>query len=661
MNTPDNFIAGKIRNFLGCWKLLTQDNWILSLVKGYKIEFDTVPQQTKLPGTIKFNESEQSIINGEIEKFVLKNVVQKVNIQDINKQEFISNIFIRPKKDGSHRLILNLRQLNEQVEYHHFKMETLKTALQLIKPNVWFASADLKDAYFSVNVVHSDRQFLRFYWNGTKYQFTCLPNGLASAPRIFTKLLKPIFSTLRKNGYLNVAYIDDSLLISDTYQHCCDNIKDTCNLLDQCGFTIHPIKSVLYPCQEVTFLGFVINSITMTVKLTSEKAKTIVVMCKVFVKKWETTIREFSQLIGKLVASEPAVQYANFYVKPLEQKKDKALKINRGNYDAIMYLDCEIHKHLIWWINNIEKSSKPILTIEPSMILQSDSSKTGWGGLIKHPKLAMAKTGGHWSYHEQDKHINVLELLAAFLTLKSFCATKNNIHKKIYLDNTVAVQYINNMGGRKDELNELTRDIWNWCINRSIWLSACHLPGKTNVEADKLSRHLSDDMEWKLNENIFMKIQKLFGPSNIDLFASRLNCQLNKYVSYIPDPDACAIDAFSFSWNMYNGYAFPPFSIIGRVLQKVEEDKATLILIAPIFTTQPWFAKILHLIAGQSYILPKKNLLIHPSDPSRQHPLKKMQLAVFPLSGQDLTVLAYQQTLQTFYMTHGEIPQKSTS
>ncbi|CAG2245642.1 unnamed protein product [Mytilus edulis] len=464
---------------------------------------------------------------------------------------------------------------------------------------------------FSVNVVHCDRQFLRFYWNGTKYQFTCLPNGLASAPRIFTKLLKPIFSTLRKNGYLNVAYIDDSLLISDTYQHCCDNIKDTCNLLDQCGFTIHPIKSVLYPCQEVTFLGFVINSITMTVKLTSEKAKTIVVMCKVFVKKWETTIREFSQLIGKLVASEPAVQYANFYVKPLEQKKDKALKINRGNYDAIMYLDCEIHKHLIWWINNIEKSSKPILTIEPSMILQSDSSKTGWGGLIKHPKLAMAKTGGHWSYHEQDKHINVLELLAAFLTLKSFCATKNNIHIKIYLDNTVAVQYINNMGGRKDELNELTRDIWNWCINRSIWLSACHLPGKTNVEADKLSRHLSDDMEWKLNENIFMKIQ-------------------NYLVQY--------------NWKS------TPES--GRRQGNIDIDSTNI-------HDSTMVCKILHLIAGQSYILPKKNLLIHPSDPSRQHPLKKMQLAVFPLSGQDLTVLAYQQTLQTFYMTHGEIPQKS--
>ncbi|CAC5356948.1 unnamed protein product [Mytilus coruscus] len=49
MNTPDNFIVGKICKFLGCWKLPTQDNWILSMVKGYKIEFDTVPQQTKLP------------------------------------------------------------------------------------------------------------------------------------------------------------------------------------------------------------------------------------------------------------------------------------------------------------------------------------------------------------------------------------------------------------------------------------------------------------------------------------------------------------------------------------------------------------------------------------------------------------------------------------
>ena len=91
-------------------------------------------------------------------------------------------------------------------------------------------------------------------------------------PRVFTKLLKVVFSQ-RKIGHKNVAYIDDSLLISSTYSECKTNIKDTVHLLDSLGFTIHPIKSVLEPTQTITFVGFVINSQNMCVKLTTEKNK----------------------------------------------------------------------------------------------------------------------------------------------------------------------------------------------------------------------------------------------------------------------------------------------------------------------------------------------------------------------------------------------------
>ena len=115
-----------------------------------------------------------------------------------------------------------------------------------------------------------DRKYLRFYWNGHLYEYTCLPNGLTTAPRIFTKILKVPFSHLRKRGHTNVAYIDDSLLISNSYSECSVNISETVSLLDSLGFTIHPAKSVMQPTQIIIFLGFVLNSQNMTIRLTNE-------------------------------------------------------------------------------------------------------------------------------------------------------------------------------------------------------------------------------------------------------------------------------------------------------------------------------------------------------------------------------------------------------
>ena len=83
-------------------------------------------------------------------------------------------------------------------------METLKSALNMVKKGVYFAKIDLKDAYYCIAVAESDRKFLRFTWGESVYQYTCLPNGLASALRIFTKVLKPHFSSLRKLGHENI-------------------------------------------------------------------------------------------------------------------------------------------------------------------------------------------------------------------------------------------------------------------------------------------------------------------------------------------------------------------------------------------------------------------------------------------------------------------------
>ena len=111
----------------------------------------------------------------------------------------------------------------------------------------------MKDAYYSVPIDPHLRKYLSFYWDGTLYQFTSLPNGLSSAPRVFTKLLKPVFSYLRKQGFTNVCYIDDIYLQGDAYKDCFENVINTSHLIDDLGLTIHPNKSVLRPSTSITF------------------------------------------------------------------------------------------------------------------------------------------------------------------------------------------------------------------------------------------------------------------------------------------------------------------------------------------------------------------------------------------------------------------------
>ena len=96
-----------------------------------------------------------------------------------------------------------------------------------------------------------------------------LPNGYAHAPLIFTKLLRLPFGYLRSQGLLSVVYMDDSYLQADS--SCQSNIANTVSLLQALGFNINRKKSVLTPTQSLEFLGFILNSVNMTITLTTRR------------------------------------------------------------------------------------------------------------------------------------------------------------------------------------------------------------------------------------------------------------------------------------------------------------------------------------------------------------------------------------------------------
>ena len=229
----------------------------------------------------------------------------------------------------------------------------------------------------SIDPAH--RRFLRFKWNNTLYQFNALPNGLSPAPRKFTKLLKPVFAKLRASGHDSTAFIDDSLLVSLSYDSCLDNILATTELFLHLGFVVHPDKSVFKPSQRIIYLGFIIDSVKMMVFLTQERTDAILELIKASLRSKCILIRDLASLIGKLIASFPAVCYGPLHFRLLEDTKKEALKASRGDFDVLTVLSDGAREELNWWMDNLSTASKSILSSEPDISIETDASMTGWG------------------------------------------------------------------------------------------------------------------------------------------------------------------------------------------------------------------------------------------------------------------------------------------
>lgn len=646
-------IAGRLRFFLDFWKTITNDKFILNVIEGLEIPFESLPIQLTFPPEIRCSAVEKQSIDQEVIKFVNKGIVCKVSPCE---GQYISQIFPRPKKSGGVRIILNLSRLNLEVQYEHFKMETLQSVLLLMEKDCFMASLDLEDAYYSCNINENFRKYLRFYWNDQLFEYTCLPNGLSCAPRIFTKILKPLYESLRTRGFVSCYYLDDSWLFGNSYEECFFNIRETKHILIQAGFLINQKKSIETPSKEIEFLGFELNSARMTISLPNRKIENLQIMCSDILSKTNIKIRVLAKFIGILVSSLPGVKYGALYYRFLERDKNLALRNSKGNFESSTQLSKEAVDEIQWW-STTAVFTKDICAPPPDLFISMDASSLGWGAHFNNES-----SGGHWLLNESISHINVLELKAILFGLKSFLSNMFGKHIRIKCDNTTAVSYINHLGGCKSiECHKVTKEIWEWAIERNIILSAEFIAGKENTEADEASRIFDENTEWSLANQVFEKLEKQFIKFNIDLFASRLNAKVGQYASWKPDPNALFVDAFSSNWKNYSFYAFPPFSLILKTLHKIKMDHATGVIICPIWPTQVWFPVLMQMLVRAPLVLPP-DILELPFNPTLKHKQSKsLRLMACHLSGNSTLVKDFQETLLTSCVHHGEPALKNST
>lgn len=605
------FIPGSLKDNLLFWKSLTSDSYILNAVAGYKLELWDMPSQS----AITQNSGDPKLLLEETMKLSNIGVVRQVRYIP---GQIISPVFLVPKKNDTFRMILNLKHLNQSVVYEHFKMSSIHDSRQLIRPQSYLASVDLEKAYYSVSIHPEHRKFLRFQLGDQLFEYQVLPNGLSSAPRLFTSIMRVLFSHLRSSGFTSLAYIDDSLLVESSYEKCKANIEVTVELFQKAGFCINWEKSVLEPVSSLEFLGFQFDTQSYMLTLPLPKAKRLIELVGSLLEssKIRIRIRDIARVIGFIISIMPAFKYGRLHYRDLESCKIRALKKARGDYDSFCRLDVSAIQDLMYW-KEVALTESGVSIYDQNLCdeeFHSDASLKGFGGVFKEEVF-----GDEWCDTDLERcgqNINALEMMAVWHGLKAFQAIFCNKSILVRCDNSTAVHYINNMGAQgSDVCNLLAKDIWQWCKSQSIKLAASFIPGKCNVEADHMSR-LHENTECSLSHQAFQKIVSFFGMPEIDLFASASNAKVAKYVSWKPDKFALSVDAFNLNWEAYDLiYVFPPFSQLLRIVRQADQQaRNKTIIVYPDWPAQVWYTTLRASLKKGPFPLPRQPL-------TKPHPL----------------------------------------
>ena len=641
-------VSGRLTHFATNWEKISNDPWVQETISGSRLEFRCIPQQGSRPGRMHLDAEKSQVLSQEVENLAAKEAIQLVAD---DSEGYTSPIFLVPMSDGSWRPVINLKSLNRYV-ITHFKMESIRTVKGLMQRGDWLVKLDLKDAYLTVPIHSSHQKYLRFQWQGQTWEFKVLPFGLSSAPYTFSKLMKPVVSTLRKLGIRSILYLDDMLIMTRSKEEARRHLATAMELLVALGFIINLKKSTLSPTQELEFLGFLLNSHNMTIALPAHKLHAVKKMARRMANQRRTTLQELASLLGMMVAAHPAILPAPLHYRNLESAKSWALQSGH-TYEADLEIDPNMESDLRWWLNNsCQHNGRPLQIVQWGLTIESDASKKGWGASCQG-----VNTGGPWSVQERTHHINYLELLAAFLALKSFASNRRAISILLRLDNITAIAFLNRMGGTHSPLlSRLAVEIWNWCIERNLTIHAEHHPGIENVRADWESRHRTDSSDWRLNRDVFLQLENKLGPFSIDMFASRTNAQLPLYCSWKPDPAAVTVDGLSISWKGHHPYMFPPFVLIPRCLSKLQEEKVTATLIAPVWPNQIWFPQLLRNLIDLPILLPPtQDIVTNPEGLTHPMAMKgHLPLAAWPVSGDPTAQKDFRIELSASSGSHGE-------
>ena len=216
-------MGGRLKHFKTEWFKLTKDPELIQMISGCTVNLSESPPSKQMP-SVTMSSDERTAACQHIAELLQKKAIVKTKV---TQGDFVSAVFLVPKKDGGFRMILNLKEFNKFAKKTHFKMETLQHILYLVLPSCFMTGIDLIDAFLTIPLDCSFSNLFTFVFKGQAYKYVCLPFGFTDSPCIFTKVLKPVLAHLHSQDHIVTFYLDNSWQSAENYRKSLDTCLHT--------------------------------------------------------------------------------------------------------------------------------------------------------------------------------------------------------------------------------------------------------------------------------------------------------------------------------------------------------------------------------------------------------------------------------------------------
>ena len=395
--------GGRLSKFQEAWRKMLGSGPIQQVIRqGHRIEFSKTPPLSQ-PGEGKetrLAKDKMILIRKEVKDLVRKKVVRKVPWQEARRKPgYYSKMFCVSKANGSWRPIINLCPMNCFVQKEKFKMETMQNVRELLRPGLWGATIDLKDAFYHVGIHRKSRKFLRFLLDGQVYEYMALPMGLTCSPRVFTTLNKKVGVVFRKHGITCVFYIDNILVTGETEEDCRNKIMFVLQSLRTLGFLINSDKSVLQPSRRFLYLGMWWDTMDWTVSLSGEREAGLRSLSTRLRSRDFSTCRQVASMIGRAQSATYGVPLARGRIRQT-QWEFLASCTSKADYSTSMSLSEEAREEPEFWEQLKPGICCPISLPKATQTILTDASSFGLGGYFNGHVFSETAPSGHINFTE---------------------------------------------------------------------------------------------------------------------------------------------------------------------------------------------------------------------------------------------------------------------
>ncbi|VDI73126.1 Hypothetical predicted protein [Mytilus galloprovincialis] len=405
--------------------------------------------------------------------------------------------------------------------------------MQFIKQDFYCFKFDILSAYHHLDIYEPHTDYLGFSWTygeSTKYfKFLVLPFGLSSACYIFTKVTRPLIKKWRGEGKQILMYLDDGFGTHSDINSCTDIAAQVKQDLIDSGFVPKVEKSMWSPSKTLIYLGYFIDTdkaiLSIPVDRLSKLFDTIIQVEQSLRNLGKVYVRTVASVIGQIIS----MSYVIGNVAYIMTKYLSIDVMSACSWKSYIELSVQSKEQLIFWKKNIKCINFKHFVSDFSChtIVYSDASGTGYGGFtVENPKNI-----AHGMWHENDVHHSSTwkELTAVKCVFHSLIDFMRDKRIKWFTDNQNVVSIVHK-GSMKPYLQDIAYDIFVTCLKFNVSLEVEWIPRAENEIADYISRIIDTD-DWGVAVHVFEYLDSLWGPHEIDWFASDHNHRLPVFYS----------------------------------------------------------------------------------------------------------------------------------